>query len=183
MRAAAERLLPQARAFCRLSECQGYQAHSQGPSSRERIIDVLQSIDTGTYTNTCSAADVDKLATVAEWVDPDRAALPKVAGGVRPAEWLCGERAAVLRDLDRLKQPTCMWPELPRPCHKVGRWAERQLLQRLLDSGLARLVPASEVPRDPLDARWWGASSPSPRGTGTSGESLTGDFRTRQNLD
>ena len=88
-------------------------------------------------------------STVAETVDPSRAALPSQAGSLRLTEVLCPERAAVAADLRCLVRSDADLPfTLPRACHAVLPADEVAWVKTLLRSGMGALIEEPLIPRD-----------------------------------
>ena len=104
---------------------------------------------------------VSTQSTVAEEVDPARAALPQRAGQLPLSRVLCPERAAVARDLNRLviEDQESLGP-VPRACHAVPVALEAQWVDLLIERDMGILIPESEIPRDArgrlLLAGWFG---------------------------
>ena len=90
---------------------------------------------------------MDDKISVAKGVVTDRIATPEVAGSVDPQRWLPLERAQLLADLAKLRQPEHLLPETPKACHRFGREEERKLALRLLNAQMAVLVPEDDLPR------------------------------------
>ena len=88
----------------------------------------------------------DSVETLAENVRADLVALPAAAGSVRPRDFLAPERAAVLRDMDRLLLPEeDVRGPVPLGCYMVEPSEQRTLFSRLLACGAAVLVPARKI--------------------------------------
>ena len=102
------------------------------------------------YSRPLPEETVQELAESALWVNKDNVALHNKAGGIRPADHLPADEAAVLlAGADHLCKPESQWPSpIPRACHRVHPKAAKQLYRRMLDCGLAVLVPLSDIPRD-----------------------------------
>ena len=59
------------------------------------------------------------------------------------------ERRKVVSDLQFLKLLQEEWPSLPKPCHTVEPLHEDNIVEMLLDSGMATLLPEALLPRSP----------------------------------
>ena len=81
-------------------------------------------------------------------VKADRIAVPEVAGMVDPCEWLDEDRATVVRNLDKLRLPEHQWEEVVKAFHQVPPEEEDRVVRKLLRTGMGRLLPESELPRD-----------------------------------
>ena len=81
-------------------------------------------------------------------VKADRIAVPEVAGMVDPCEWLDEDRAMVVRNLDKLRLPEHQWEEVVKAFHQVPPEEEDRVVRKLLRTGMGRLLPESELPRD-----------------------------------
>ena len=77
-----------------------------------------------------------------------RVAMPAAAGTVDPLQFLDHDKREVVADLSRLRLPEHLWPEIPVACHRVPKEEEAGLVQKLLDHGMVRLLPESELPHD-----------------------------------
>ena len=91
-------LLPEVRRFCRSS---GGCSSPSLDGGRERVISLLEEVAREEYHGTRVEADPSALVPGALWVDESNAALPEVAGGLRPARILPDEEADVIRDMPR----------------------------------------------------------------------------------
>jgi len=91
---------------------------------------------------------IDNDISNAKSVITDRVAMPTEAGTVDPLPLLPPERAKVLADLVKLREPEELWPQIPTACHRVQRNEERRLCLKLVKARMAVLVPDEELPRD-----------------------------------
>ncbi len=81
-------------------------------------------------------------------VVPARISIPARAGTCDPEKFLSGVQLRIYQNLDGLVLPEEQWEDpLPRPCHMVSVEDESVLRRMLCESGMAELVPESEVPR------------------------------------
>ena len=140
----------------RLILLSGDPSASSPSCSKQKLLDALQKLITDRYHKILSNPTMDELEARAQWIDASCAALSQRAGGVRPSEILPPAEAEILADMERhVLLPEMQWPHpLPRSCHKVHPKQRRRLYRRLLDNGLARLVPAELIPKDPNSGRW-----------------------------
>ena len=76
-----------------------------------------------------------------------RVAVPEEAGTVDPLVWLPEGQAAVLANLPELRLPEDQWDEVAVACHQVAENEEKNVAAKLLATGMAVLVPESELPR------------------------------------
>ncbi len=77
-----------------------------------------------------------------------RVAVPEAAGTVDPLQFLGKERGEVVANLDRLRLPEHLWPDIPVACHRVPQEEEAGLVRKLLAHGMVRLLPECELPHD-----------------------------------
>jgi len=145
-------LLPEVRRFCRSS---GGCPSPSLDGGRERVISLLEEVAKEEYHGTRVEADPSAVVPGALWVDERNAALPEIAGGLRPARILPNEEAGVIRDMPRsVLLPQRDWPaDLPVACNRVHPRRRKALYRRLLAAGLAVLLPASKLPVDPVAGR------------------------------
>ena len=90
-------------------------------------------------------------STTALPVVPERVALPEVGGVIDPASALDPHLRPVFNNWERhVRLPPDHWP-LPRPkcCHTLERKHEFNFIRGLLKRSMGKLVPASDLPRDP----------------------------------
>jgi len=64
-------------------------------------------------------------------VCPDRVSLPKVAGGVKPEDFLPEPLRSQYLNIEARQLPPHLWPELPKSCHKVHKDDELRFLYKL----------------------------------------------------
>lgn len=81
-------------------------------------------------------------------VVPERVAMPEAAGSVDPLHFLEPDKCAVVADLEQLRKPEHQWDDVPIACHRVSADDEARLVKKLVDHGMVRLLPESELPRD-----------------------------------
>ncbi|CAE7383354.1 unnamed protein product, partial [Symbiodinium microadriaticum] len=81
-------------------------------------------------------------------VTASRVAIPEVAGTVDPLQWLEPERADIVANLDRLRLPEPLWEDIVVACHRVPEEDEPALARKLLETGMAVLIPEQDLPRD-----------------------------------
>ena len=79
-----------------------------------------------------------------------RVAIPEKAGLVDPCELLPGWQRDVVENLESLRKPEHLWDPVPQACHRVEPSEEAGLAKRLLASGMVKLVPEKELPKDSL---------------------------------
>ena len=155
-RAYAERLLPEALAFVRSGGGHVGGAPLASDDKRERLRAALSLISrspSGYAAAAAPGADAENFiaaqSVAAKWITSSRLALPSIAGKVDPSPYLCPERRAVFRDLQRLKRPFDEWEHAPRPCHRMHWREELKLYGRLLECRMGALVPLPMIPRTP----------------------------------
>ncbi|CAE7669804.1 osm1 [Symbiodinium sp. CCMP2592] len=78
----------------------------------------------------------------------ERLAIPARAGQVDPCDWLAADRAAVVNNLEKLRLPEPLWEDVVVACHRVAPEEEPALARRMLETGMAALVPEADLPRD-----------------------------------
>ena len=105
----------------------------------------------------------EPLSTVAEKVELDCVAVPKIAGVVDPLELPClaEERRSILANAHSTVLPMSQWPNpLPKACHLIDPEDEVELARRCLQNGMAVLIRDEDVPLDaegrPLVGGWFG---------------------------
>ena len=81
-------------------------------------------------------------------VRASRIAVPEVAGKVDPCLWLDPDKAEVVRNLAALRRPEHQWEDIVRAFHQVPEDEEARVAERLLETGMAELVPEAELPAD-----------------------------------
>ena len=116
--------------------------------TREALHEMVVKLQEHKYSAKIGELKIGEALLGAKPVVVDRIAVPELAGRVEMPPWLCKERAAVLRDLDQLRQEEFLWRQVPEPCHRVARGSEDSLAIRLLNSKMAILIPEDELPRD-----------------------------------
>ena len=122
------------------------------PSSRiglgrgqQKLADILSSLE---LPSDCMH-DPFGSSTTALPVDPKRVSLPTQVGQCQPERWLPPELAWPFTHPERLVLPEELWPDpLPRACHMISVEDELELAARLLDLGMAVLVPENSVATD-----------------------------------
>jgi hypothetical protein len=123
----------QALSFARLSK---HESLNRGARSLAQRIEYLQH---NAY-HGIKSCDVEKLASSAMMVDPDRIAVPKRAAQCNPKDILTGRKLEQFNSMlhDILVRPI---GPVPKPCHKVDAADVYRLHCKLLDSGMCILVP------------------------------------------
>jgi len=90
---------------------------------------------------------VDPMTVPAQPVKAARISMPTQAGISRPEDLLYEARSAVLRAYGDMVLPESEWPRAPvRSCHWVDPSEEPGLRRKLLEAGMAEVIPASSVP-------------------------------------
>ena len=80
----------------------------------------------------------------------ERIAFPTRAGLLLAEKFMSPERARVMADLQSIVIPDEQIPKVAvRSCHRARREREKDMAERLLDSGMAVLVPEKDIPRHP----------------------------------
>ena len=92
-----------------------------------------------------SFAEVSKLASHALHVDPSRVSLPETAGLVDPAKYLEEPMRSQYLAVHKRHLPACLWPEIPKSCHKVKVEHELILFAKLQACGMGEWVPEKDV--------------------------------------
>ena len=133
----ASNVFQQVLEFCRLEVLE---APSRGIKRLHELIDL---ISTSGYDklNTVSLSDMGKNA---KFVKPDRMSLPEKGGVLAPEDHLKGKhRDLFLRMAEHV--PAVGEPIVGvKACHRVAKAHVREVYDRLLASGVAKLIPASE---------------------------------------
>lgn len=90
--------------------------------------------------------DPGGLVAAALSIDPDRVDVPERAGVARPQDWLPRDKAASFLDYRgrRMEDRPGM---IPRACHMVADDMEVPMRRKLLEAGMATIVPESQVSR------------------------------------
>ena len=84
------------------------------------------------------------LPSTAFSVSASRVAIPEVAGTVDPLQWLEPERAQIVANLDQLRLPEPLWEDIVVACHRVSEEDEPALARKLLETGIAVLMPEQD---------------------------------------
>ena len=138
-------LLSEVRAFGSLEE-----RVSSGSVGRDQLEELLSSCPLGRYGETCEGAQFGGATAEGPLkVVSSLTAMPGKAGVVRPADVLCPERAAVVRDLDKIVLDADARGPIPYACHAVDPDEELLLYARMLQAGVAVLVPEEDVAQRP----------------------------------
>ena len=144
-----------ARLFCDrlLGEVQEFACHDvvlgslECGGKRAIVEDLLQNVVTAAGACYGAPAQAGTSATTALPVVAARVAVPEEAGAVDPLVWLPEGQAAVLANLPELRLPEDQWDEVAVACHQVAEMEEKNVAAKLLATGVAVLVPESELPR------------------------------------
>eukprot|EP00439_Symbiodinium_sp_Y106_P053850 s3531_g7.t1 len=143
------------RLFCDrlLGEVQEFACHDlivcdfQCDGKRAVVEELLQKVMTSAGACYGAPAQAGTSATTALPVVAARVAVPEEAGNVDPVAWLPEGQAALLANLPALRLPEHQWDEVPVACHQVVPQEEKNVAAKLLETGMAVLVPESELPR------------------------------------
>lgn len=115
---------------------------SRGVLKLSELVKVVQNSE---YT---SSRSINQLSKVAKSVKPDRMSLPEQAGIIDPKLFLKGPRLETFNNMSS-QVPRGVEPICPTiGCYKVDPSDARQVNQRLLENGVARLIPESMALRD-----------------------------------
>jgi hypothetical protein len=144
--AVARALFEDAARFCRTGG--GHMADFSG--GRQRLQTLLGSLSPSYGMGW--GKDFEHLqSTHAEEVDLTRIAVPEQAGVLDPLEvhTISASRLHTLSDLNSIVFEPEFWPcPLPRPCHRISRDNETQLIRTCLTNRMGVLVEEGDVPRD-----------------------------------
>ena len=69
-------------------------------------------------------------------------------GLVDPLDWLEKDRAETLRNLAAIRKPEHLWEDIVTACHRVPVQEEASMARKLLETGIAVLVPELDPPHD-----------------------------------
>ena len=116
-----------------------------GSASRgvERLEQVINAIAGASY-DSLPTLNAEALAKQALEVDPNRMSLPEQAG---PPDFLAESQTQEFLTMPQWVPKEGPIPEL-KACHKVSPKNELQVVKKLLDSGMATLIPASDAVHD-----------------------------------
>lgn len=115
-------------------------------SSRHAVEEALRQTSrsaAGYVAGPCGANLAGALPVVAS-----RVAIPEHAGQVDPCDLLPSDQRMVVSNLESLRKPEHLWEPVPPACHRVCAEEEAGLVRKLLQSGMVKLVPESELLRD-----------------------------------
>ena len=119
---------------------------SGGRADLENLLQAFPCADSGYFVS--KEPFLSSKASCALPVHADRIAIPATAGTVSIVDHLPPERAQVVRDLEKLRLPEYLWNRIPVACHQVASDEEDAVARKMLQSGMAELIPESELPRD-----------------------------------
>ena len=110
----------------------------------KKALELVERISSKGYHN-LGACEWDDLQQCAQYVKPDRMSLPDAAGIVDPADFLKGEHREQFLNMSR-DVPIQRTPASSRkPCHRVKSHDIVEVYTKLLDSGVAVLLPEEEA--------------------------------------
>ena len=120
---------------------------AQEPLSRGilKLAELVKVVKNSSYS---SSPSVEKMSNVAKDVKPDRMSLPTVAGIVNPCDYLKGEHLEAFKNMST-DVPHNHFPINPtKGCFKVQAEDKAAVFRKLLESGVAALVPEEMGVRD-----------------------------------
>ena len=120
---------------------------AQEPLSRGilKLAELVKVVKNSSYSSNPS---VEKMSNVAKDVKPDRMSLPTVAGIVNPCDYLKGEHLKAFKNMSA-DVPHNQVPINPtKGCFKVQAEDKSAVFRKLLDSGVAALIPEDMGVRD-----------------------------------
>ena len=139
VQASAESLLQEVLRFVR----QPGALHGPLGGGRARVTQELQACLKQHY----GLAAPSALTGGAQSVDLERVDLPTVGGTVAIENLLTEDQRRVYSNVDALVLPPELWPDTPKPCHRVSPEDEEALQDHLLSNQMAGLMLASELPK------------------------------------
>ncbi|CAE7206467.1 unnamed protein product [Symbiodinium sp. CCMP2592] len=142
----ADRLLGEVEEFVCDELAQGTFKAEGKKASIEEVLVRLQCTGAACYFDSAGKAAA-KVASTALPVVSSRVATPLQAGQVDPLDWLPPAQAWVVEHLEEMRLPEHLWSERVLACHQVPAEEEPALADRLLEAGMAVLVPETELPR------------------------------------
>ena len=138
----AENLKEEVSEFCRVADVK-HEA-TRGTKNLSEILHALNNINVSEL----KVCDINKLTCNAMPVQSDRISLPAQAGLVSPSDILKGERKEIFDNMhDLIPNPDFNEPAM-RPCHMVPKEEQGPLHQKLLETGMAVLIPTEMAIRD-----------------------------------
>ena len=143
IRPAALRLVSEVAAFSRLN------SQNELSSGRLSLIQALRRAQSSANAYGQNFPKLDP-EIPAVWLDPQLMAIPKSGGSVNPLDFLSSEQSRQLLCTEPLLVPS---EGCPPPCHKVRKGDEDAIMDRLLESNLACIVPAEALPVVPFSRR------------------------------